>query len=108
MQVNLPKCNYFEVAVPSVQQIASPSVYPMIQTALFTLGTVALIHLQRFVVLPLLLAGSYYHMDLLRQFPTVDYAVGKAQSDVNNWCKFVKKQYLGQSCSDLRNCPKNS
>jgi len=72
----------------SLENINYPlsSIYPMFQSSIFLLGTLYLIHTQRFVVVPLLLAGGYYNQDMLRSIPVL----GKVGSDVD----YMKKKII--------------
>jgi len=50
------------------------TVYPVIQSGVFTLVTIAMIQRYRFVMVPILLALSWNHFDLIKSFPFVhDY-----------------------------------
>jgi len=54
------------IKIPEVITTIKPlsTVFPFVQTSLFLLGTLIMIRRQRFVVVPLLLAGAFYNRDL--------------------------------------------
>jgi len=60
----------------SKKSIPLSSLYPVVQTSLFLLGSLIALHTQRFVVVPLLLAGGFYNMDLVKQVPVLDKTFG--------------------------------
>jgi len=63
--------SYSNIKTPSDWKdtsIPMSSAYPMVQTSLFALGLLILIQRQRFVFLPMLLAGAHYNRDLLNRF----------------------------------------
>jgi len=58
------------------------SVYPFVQTTLFICATLVMVHTQRFVVVPLLLAGGFYNIDLIKRVPFLNTTIGKQTEDV--------------------------
>eukprot|EP01122_Echinamoeba_exundans_P005146 TRINITY_DN15319_c0_g1_i1.p1 TRINITY_DN15319_c0_g1~~TRINITY_DN15319_c0_g1_i1.p1 ORF type:complete len:467 (-),score=139.99 TRINITY_DN15319_c0_g1_i1:53-1453(-) len=72
------------------------SVYPTVETALFGAASVWMIRTHRFVALPLMMAVTYNHRDVLYKFPVVqdvsDAVLDKLPADWLSYVGLKKKQ----------------
>jgi len=70
------------------------SAYPFVQTSLFIFSTLVMLHTQRFIVVPLLLAGGFYNIDLIKHIPLLDTTIGKHVETVERHVEAIDKKVL--------------
>eukprot|EP01120_Amphizonella_sp_Union-15-10_P004098 TRINITY_DN1463_c0_g1_i1.p1 TRINITY_DN1463_c0_g1~~TRINITY_DN1463_c0_g1_i1.p1 ORF type:complete len:561 (-),score=81.11 TRINITY_DN1463_c0_g1_i1:35-1717(-) len=67
---------------PKLYNFPMTHAFSIFENTLFALGTIALIYSQKYVVLPLFLAGSYYHIESLLEIEQVREFVNTAKVQI--------------------------
>jgi len=81
-----------EIPIPRINKLKEysfyyqplTSVYPLVETTIFILGFLTLVRRYRYVVFPMILTGAYYHQDLWRAIPLLNYVVDESYNKVEN------------------------